>query len=65
MTSERQALNRIAQQIRAVWTLDRSPNDAIVAIDMILAEAAEGRLQIEQADAERLARSRLSGPRQM
>ncbi len=59
MTDEREALYRIALEIRAVWMLDRSPNDAVAAIDMILVDAINDRPQIEQADAERL--SRLTG----
>ena len=54
MTDEREALYRIAMEIRAVWLLDRSPNDAVAAIDMILVDAMNGRPQIELADAERL-----------
>jgi hypothetical protein len=56
MTDERQALYRIALEIRAVWMLDRSPNDAVAAIDMILVDAMHGRPQIELSDAERLNR---------
>lgn len=53
MTDEREALYRIALEIRAVWMLDRSPNDAVAAIDMILVDAINDRPQIERADAER------------
>ena len=56
MTDEREALYRIALEIRAVWMLDRSPNDAVAAIDMILVDAMNDGSQIERADAERLAR---------
>ena len=56
MTDEREALYRIALEIRAVWMLDRSPNDAVAAIDMILVDAMHGDSQIEQSDAERLSR---------
>ena len=56
MTDEREALYRIALEIRAVWMLDRSPNDAVAAIDMILVDAINDRPQIEHADAERLGR---------
>ncbi len=56
MTDEREALYRIALEIRAVWTQDRSPNDAVAAIDMILVDAMNERPQIERADAERLGR---------
>jgi hypothetical protein len=56
MTDEREALYRIALEIRAVWLLDRSPNDAVAAIDMILVDAINDRPQIELADAERLGR---------
>ena len=56
MTDEREALYRIALEIRAVWMLDRSPNDAVAAIDMILVDAINDRPQIERADAERLGR---------
>ena len=59
MTDEREALYRIALEIRAVWMLERSPNDAVAAIDMILVDAINDRPQIEKADAERL--SRLTG----
>lgn len=54
MTDERQALYRIALEIRAVWMLDRSPNDAVAAIDMILVDTMHGRSQIELSDADRL-----------
>ena len=56
MTDEREALYRIAMEIRAVWMLDRSPNDAVAAIDMILVDAINEQPQIERADAERLGR---------
>jgi hypothetical protein len=56
MTDEREALYRIAMEIRAVWMLDRSPNDAVAAIDMILVDAINERPQIERADAARLRR---------
>jgi hypothetical protein len=56
MTDEREALYRIALEIRAVWTLDRSPSDAIAAIDMILVDAINQSPQIERADAERPSR---------
>lgn len=56
MTDEREALYRIALEIRAVWMLERSPSDAVAAIDMILVDAMDERPQIELANAVRLSR---------
>ena len=56
MTDEREALYRIALEIRAVWMLDRSPNDAVAAIDMILVDAINEGSQIGWADDARLGR---------